>query len=69
MKNSVALLLQVMAMFAKAGPALQEVETVLPALFDALGKAKNGQAWSVSVPITEDGVKGNFSFGFSPDAA
>jgi hypothetical protein len=69
MNPIVASLIGLSQLFFGSNPLVEEIDTVLPALSSAIASAKAGQAFSVSIPLSVDAVKGNWSFSWSPGAA
>ena len=54
------------AFFSK-NPTVEEIVTILPELGTALGNAKAGAAFSVSIPESIDGKPGTSTFSWSPN--
>lgn len=64
-ESIVIMLLQI---FLRNNPTAEELEVILPAIIGAFTSAKSGQPFSVSVPVSVDGVKGNFDVAWAPVA-
>jgi hypothetical protein len=60
----------ILPLFFHNNPTIDEVESVLPQLVNAFTSAKAGQAFEITgLPVSVDGVRGAFSFSWSPNAS